>query len=61
VVSPATLALLLERLADEAATDEEATNLRRAARYVRSLTKASVRAFATGAAATLVRQTFGIG
>ena len=37
IASPETLALLLERLAEEAPSDEEANNLRKAATYARSL------------------------
>ena len=42
--SPATLAALLEQLADEAPTTEEATNARRASHFVRALSREAVRA-----------------
>jgi hypothetical protein len=61
IASPETLALMLERLAEEAPTDEEADNLRRAANYVRTLSVPALRAFATGAIATLARGMIGIG
>jgi hypothetical protein len=61
IASPETLALMLERLADEAPTDEEAANMRRAAGYVRTLSGAAVRAFATGAIAAIVRGALGLG
>jgi hypothetical protein len=43
-VTPATLAALLDRLADEAPTDEEAENARTAATYIRSLPVAAFKA-----------------
>jgi hypothetical protein len=43
-MTPATLATLLERFADEAATEEEADNARKAASYIRSLSGAAVKA-----------------
>ncbi len=61
IASPETMALMLERLAEEAPSDEEAENLRRAARYVRTLSGPALRAFATGAIATLARGMIGIG
>lgn len=42
--SPGTLAALLEQLADEAPTSEEAENARSAARFVKTLSRAAVRA-----------------
>jgi hypothetical protein len=60
IVSPETLALMLERLAEEAPSEEEASNMRRAARYVRTLSASSLRAFATGAVAALLRQSLGL-
>jgi hypothetical protein len=60
IASPETLALLLERLA-ETATDEEATNLRRAASYARRIGGASLRAAATGVLAQLARVAVGLG
>ncbi len=60
IVSPETLALLLERLAEEAPTDEEATNMRRAANYVRGLSGATLRAFVTGATAAVLRHSLGL-
>lgn len=61
IASPETLALLLERLAEEAPTDEEADNMRRAATYVRKLGGPALQAFVTGAMATLARGMMGIG
>ena len=43
-ITPATLAELLERFADEAATDEEAANARSAASYIRSIPAATFKA-----------------
>jgi hypothetical protein len=43
-VTPATLAELLDRFADEAPTDEEADNARTAAAYVRSIPAAAFKA-----------------
>jgi hypothetical protein len=60
VASPETLALLLERLAEEAPTDEEAANMRRAARYARTLGGAAVRAALTAATTQLVRAAAGL-
>jgi hypothetical protein len=61
IASPETLALLLERLADEAPTNEEADNMRRAARYVRTLSGATLRALAVGVVSQLVRAGLGLG
>lgn len=61
IASPATLSLLLERFAEEAPTDEEAENLRRAARYAGSLGASSLRAAAVGALSQLARLGFGLG
>jgi hypothetical protein len=60
IASPNTLALLLERLAEEAPTDEEAENLRRAARYVRSLGAASLRSLAIAALSQLAKAGLGL-
>jgi hypothetical protein len=60
LAAPETIALLLERLAEEASTEEEASNLRRAAGYMRTLSLAAVRAFAASAISTLVRGSLGI-
>lgn len=60
IASPETLALLLERLADEAPTDEEASNMRRAAAYVRSVSGASLRALTTAAISQLARSAAGL-
>jgi hypothetical protein len=49
VSSPETLALFLERQAREAPTQEESENMRQAARYIRNLGAAALRAAATGA------------
>ena len=43
-MTPAALAELLERFAEEAATEEESTNARRAAAYLRTLPEAAFRA-----------------
>lgn len=61
IASPQTLALFLERFADEAATQEEETNLRRAAAYARSLSVATVKAAAIGAATQGARAALGLG
>lgn len=61
IASPATLALLLERLAEEAPSEEESSNMRRAASYVRKLSVPVVRAAATGALTWWVRHQAGIG
>jgi hypothetical protein len=61
LASPQTLALLLERLAEEAPTDEEAGNLRRAAQYARGLAASTVRAALIGAATHLARHYAGVG
>jgi hypothetical protein len=61
IASPDTLALLLERLAEEAPSDEEADNLRRAAQYARSLGAASLRALAVSALSQLARVGLGLG
>jgi hypothetical protein len=55
IASPATLALFLERLAEEAPTDEEASNLRRAAAYVRQLGIPTLRAAVVGSLVALAR------
>jgi hypothetical protein len=61
IAAPETLALLLERFADEAPTDEEADNLRRAASYARTLGLLSLRAAAAGALSHLARVGLGLG
>lgn len=61
IASPETLALLLERLAEEAPSEEEGTNLRQAARYARSLGAASLRAVAIGALSQLAKGQLGLG
>jgi hypothetical protein len=61
LASPQTLALLLERLAEEAPSEEEAGNLRRAARYARGLAAPTVRAALIGAATHLARHYAGVG
>jgi hypothetical protein len=55
IASPDTLALFLERLAEEAPTDEEESNLRRAAVYIRNLGVPALRALAVGAIAHAAR------
>ena len=61
VASPETLALLLERFADEAPTEEEAGNLRRAAVYARSLSTATLKAAVVGVVTQLAKAGLGIG
>jgi hypothetical protein len=61
IASPDTLALLLERLAEEAPTEEEAANMRKAADYVRSVAGGALRALATGALAQAARIALGFG
>jgi hypothetical protein len=61
ITSPETLALLLERLAEEASSDEEASDLRRAAAYARDLGGASLRAAAVAALSQLARLGLGLG
>jgi hypothetical protein len=60
LASPTSLALLLERLAEEAPTDDEAGSLRRAASYTRGLAASTVRAAAVGALGYLVRAHVGL-
>lgn len=58
--SPETVALFLERMAPEAPSEEETTNMRRAAKYVRSLGPGVFRSLATGAIAAVVRGSVGL-
>jgi hypothetical protein len=60
LASPQTLALLLERLAEDAPTREEASNFRRAARYARGLTASTLRSAAIAALAHVARAHFGL-
>lgn len=60
VSSPLTLALLLEQIAEEAPTDEEAENARRAARYVRSLSAGALKAAAISASSYVARLALGL-
>ena len=60
VTSPETIALLLEELAPEAPTEEETTNMQRAARYVRTLAPPVFRQFVTGAVAAVIRAHLGL-
>jgi hypothetical protein len=60
ITSPETMALLLEHLAEEAPTEEETQNMRRAARYVRSLGGDAFRRFVVGAMAALIRAQVGL-
>jgi hypothetical protein len=60
IASPETLARLLERLAEEAPTDEEATNLRRAAGYARSIGADSLRALMVGVVSQLAKMGLGL-
>jgi hypothetical protein len=59
-LSPATLAALLERVADEAPTDDEATAARSAARNVAGLAAETVRAALVAAGSRLLRQRIGL-
>jgi len=61
LASPATLALFLERLAEEASSLEEAGNLRRAARYAGGLTASTLRAASIAALAHVARVGLGMG
>jgi hypothetical protein len=61
IASPLTLASFLERLAEEAPTDEEADNLHRAARYAGSVSAATLRSIAFGVTAHLARLALGLG
>jgi hypothetical protein len=61
LASPATLALLLERLAEEAASPQEAQSLRRAASYAGGLTASTLRAAAVAALAHVARTHLGLG
>ena len=60
LASPETLALLLERLGEEAPSDEEARNLRRAATYARGLAASTLRAAAIAAVAHVARDHLGL-
>lgn len=60
LASPATLALLMERLAEES-SGEEAQSLRRAARYLGGFTASTLKAAAIGAAAHVARVGLGLG
>ena len=59
ISSPETLAMLLEHLAEEAPSDEEEANLRRAARYARSVSASTLKAAAVGATSQLARIALG--
>jgi len=61
LATPATLALLLERLAEEASSPAEAGNLRRAARYLGGLSASTLKASLVGAAAHGARLYLGLG
>ena len=60
LASPATLALLLERLAEEASSPTEAASLRRAADYARGLTGSTLRAAAIATLAHVARVHLGL-
>jgi hypothetical protein len=60
LASPQTLALLLDRLAEEAPTREEASNFRRAARYARGLTASTLRSALIAALAHVARAHIGL-
>ena len=59
--SPETLALLLERLAEEAPSEEEAGNLRRAATYTRGLGATALRSAMIAAVSHVARAHLGLG
>jgi hypothetical protein len=61
ITSPETLALLLERLAEEAPSDEEASNLRRAAEYARTVGAGSLRAVVIAVLSQLAKTGLGLG
>jgi hypothetical protein len=60
IASPETLAQLLETLADEAPTEEEGANMRRAARYARTVGSGALRAAAIGATSQVARDMLGL-
>ena len=57
--SPATIALLLEQLAPEAPSEQESTNLRKAAGYIGKLAPATFRQLAVGAVTAAVKAQMG--
>jgi hypothetical protein len=61
ISSPETLALLLERLAEQAPSEEEADSLRRAATYARGVGAATLRAAAVSALTQLAKTGLGLG
>jgi hypothetical protein len=60
ITSAETLARLLETLAAEAPTEEESANMRRAARYARTVGAGALRAAAIGATSQVVRNMLGL-
>jgi hypothetical protein len=60
IASPQTLALLLERLAEEAPSEEEAENMRRAAKYARTVGAGALRALMVGATSQLAKVALGL-
>lgn len=60
VASPQTVSLLLERLADEAPTEEESANMRRSARYVSGLGSDVLQRLVVGATSALIRAQIGL-
>ena len=60
LISPETMAELLDRLAEEAPSDEESENLRRAANYIRKVSSGVVRAAGTAATSQLLRNALGL-
>ena len=60
ITSPETIARLLEHLAEEAPTQDETQNMRRAAHYVRSLGGDAFRRFVVGAVAAVIRAQVGL-
>jgi hypothetical protein len=61
LASPATLALLLERLAEEASSPQEQGSVRRAASYAGRLAGSTLKAAAIGAGAHVARVGLGLG
>lgn len=60
LTTPSTLALMLEHLSEQAGSEEDRSVLRRAAGYVRGLSKESVRGAIVRAGVIITRQQLGI-
>jgi hypothetical protein len=61
LMTPSTLAVLLEKMAERAASEEQRTILKRAADYVRTLPGPAVRAAGVAVAIHLFRGAVGLG